>query len=109
MIKVELFISPSLSIEKLSEPLSQIGVISLSSIDMKIFGSETKSQTSYRGVQRSGKHSNRTKLEIILPSLNQTILFKMLKEILGPEESLVTPVFITPIKPVDSLQHVAMA
>lgn len=109
MIKVELFINPSLSIEKIAEPLSRIGVISVSSMDMKIFGSENKTQTSYRGVLRSGKHANKAKLELVLPSESRAMLFKMLKEILGPEESLTTPVFITPMKQVDSLQTAALA
>lgn len=103
MIKVELFVTPSLSVEKLSEPLSRVGIKSVSAMDMKTFDGESKSKTSYRGVLRSGKQAHKIKLEIILPPENQGRLFKMLKEILGPQESLTTPVFITQMEQVDSL------
>lgn len=108
MIKVELFISSSLNIEKFSKVLSRIGVISVSAMDMKIFGSEIKPQNSYRGVLRSGRQANKTKLEIILPEENKTLLFKMLKEMIGPEDSLTTQIFITPMKKVSSLQDAVL-
>lgn len=108
MIKVEVFISPSLSIEKISEPLSRIGAVSVSSMEMKLFGDDTKSQTSYRGVLRAGKHANKVKLEVVLPAESKGNLFKMLKELLGPEESLTAPIFITEMKKVSYLQQPAL-
>lgn len=109
MIKVELFLNSSVNTDKLAEPLARIGVKSISSMDMKIFGSESKSKTSYRGVLRSNKNLHKAKLEIILPSASKEMLLNLFKEILGPEESLTTPVFITPMQPVESLYDTVAA
>lgn len=97
MLKIEIFTSKSIDLERLEKDLAPIGIHSIAATNMKVYSKEAVTTEVYRGVEREIRHPHRLKIEIILPAENRLQLYSFLRDKIELEDGETTKIFTIPM------------